>query len=158
GTVLLSAVSLLFCIEGMLRGTPGAGQCAQVYSFWPLIYLVLLSGINKKEILTGLETTAVFSTAFIAVFGILFLLSSLRIIPAILLVENLSPKQELSSVFFSARFNLVFPGKTPLLFLLLFLSATAISRFKEQLWPSVTFLATVPVVLLSGRRAVQVTF
>src|SRR5262249_24477211 len=86
------------------------------------------------------------------------LLSSLRIIPAIPFVEKLLPNDELSSGFFSDHVELAFPGLNSLPFLLPFVFATAISRFKEQLWPSVTFLATVPVVLLSGRRAVQVTF
>jgi hypothetical protein len=152
-TIALSAVSLGFCIEGMLRGNPGAGQCAQVYVFWPLVYLALLGIINREAIFSGLEKTAICSTAFIGIFGLLFFLSALRMFPTIPFVEKLLPNDELSSGFYSGHVELAFPGLNSLPFLVPFVFTVAVTRERNRVWPWIALVASLPVVLLSGRRA-----
>src|SRR5205823_5876516 len=62
GAIAFAVVGLLFCLEGLLQGTPGATKCLQVYVFWPLIYTFLLTGINRVEVFSGIEKTMILST------------------------------------------------------------------------------------------------
>ena len=156
GTLVFTSISLIFCLEGFLRGTPGAAQCAQVYVFWPLVYLFLLTGVGKETIFSGLENTMIFSTAFIGVFGVLFFLSAVGAIPPIPFASALLSNDELSSGLYSGHVELAFPGINSLPFLVPFVLAVVLTRQKRRLWPWMALLVALPVVILSGRRALQI--
>lgn len=156
GSAIFAIIGLFFCLEGILRGTPGATQCAQVYVFWPLIYTFLLTGINKDEIFSGLEKTMVFATVFIGLFGILFFFSALHLIPDIPFAKSLLSDDEISSGFYESHVELAFPGLNSLPFLVPFVLGVAVTRKEKRFWPWAALCASLPIVILSGRRALQI--
>src|SRR5262245_20525786 len=143
-TVGLSAVSLFFGLRGLVLGAPGALKCIQIYAFWPLVYLVLLSGIRTIRALQALEKTLLFSTAFTAVFVLAFISSELHFIPAIPGVNLLFTREELEGGFFlSATFSdghieLGFPGLHACSFLVPFLLSAVIDRWFNSSKPWTT--------------------
>jgi O-antigen ligase len=161
-TLALACVSLFFGLRGLFLGAPGATKCIQVYVLWPLVYLVLLGGIGRLRTLHGLEKTLVFSTLFIALFGIYYLLSQLNVLPPIPYSESLTSTDALSSGLFSEHVELAFPGLNSLPFLVPFVMASLVIRSRQpdenstsSLWLWVTLLTCLTIVLLSGRRALQ---
>jgi hypothetical protein len=167
-TLALAAVSLFFGLRGLFLGAPGAGKSIQVYAMWPLVYLVLLSGINNVRIFRGLQQTLVFSATFIALFGISFFLSQLDIVPQIPHLDLLFSRDELDSgLFLSSGFSdghveLSFPGLSSYPFLVPFLMAAAVCRpsktgngWTSRRWLSLSLVLSLVIVLLSGRRALQ---
>lgn len=155
GTLAFAAVNLFFSLEGFMRGAPGAAQCAQVYVFWPLVYSFLIASIDDEKVFSSLERTMIFATAFIGVFGVLFFLSALGVVPAPPFADALLSKDEMGAGFLSGHVELAFPGLNSLPFLLPFVLTVAVTREQKRLWPSVALLATLPLVILSGRRALQ---
>lgn len=155
GTLIFSAIGLLFSVYGLLRGAPGALQCAQVYALWPLVYTFLLGGIDNEKIFSGIEKTILISTVFTGIFGIAFFLSALNILPPILFSESLFASSDLGAGFYDGHVELVFPGLNSLPFLVPFVFALFVSRKQNRFWPCVALVVTLPVVILSGRRALQ---
>ncbi len=158
----LALVSLFFALRGMLLGTPGAISCFQVYVMWPLIYTFLLNGVNNLRVLQGLNGTLVFSTAFIGVFGMLYVLSALNIIPRIPNLDSFLLTDEIGAGFYDGHVALRFPGLNSLPFLVPFLMAAVVCWWSQphvkvlsKLWPSMALLLVLPVVIFSGRRALQ---
>src|SRR6267154_4074079 len=80
-TLLLAGVSFFFVLRGYFLGTPGATKAAEVYVLWPLVYLVLVAGASRPNILVGLHRVLVLATIFIGVQGGIYLLSHLNILP-----------------------------------------------------------------------------
>lgn len=161
-TLALAAVSLFFCLRGMLLGTPGAVKSIPVYVVWPLVYLILLSGINCMRILQGLEKTLVFATVFIALFGVYYSLSLLNIVVQIPHQDSLFSMDDLGAGLPEGHVELRFPGLNSLPFLVPFLIAAVVSRSSQpggrlvsRFWLSVALSSGFIIVILSGRRAVQ---
>jgi O-antigen ligase len=162
-TMVLSAVSLLFALRGLFLGAPGALKCIEVYAVWPLIYLLLLSGIRSMDILRSLEKILVFSTVFIGIFGAFYLLSELHVLPVIPYLSLFLTSEDVGSGFYEGHVELVLPGLGSLPFLVPFVIAAivvlrsrATNRLVSRSWLSLALLSSLPIVLLSGRRALQV--
>jgi O-antigen ligase len=163
-TLVLAYVSFFFSLRGMFLGRPGAVQCLQVYVIWPLVYLILLGGIDRTSILKGLEKTLIFSTVFIAVFGIIYSLSQLGVLPEIPNLVGLFSPDDIGFGAFDGYTRLAFPGLDSFPFLVPFFVAMVQVRWAQQskrwvpkLWMSVALLLILAVALISGRRALQVT-
>ena len=161
-TLALAVVSLFFCFKGMFLGAPGAVKCTEVYVVWPLVYLVLLSGIDSMGTLKGLGKTMVLSSCFIGLFGILFSLSQLGVIPPIPYLDSLISADELSSGFGSEHVELYFPGLVSMPFLVPFLVAMIVAGPRDpdtklglRVWLWLALLVDLIVALLSGRRGLQ---
>jgi O-antigen ligase len=161
-TLALACVSFFFCLRGMFLGTPGAVQCTQVYVFWPLVYLLLLGGVDSTRTLKGLEKTLIFSGVFIALFGVFYSLSLLNFLPEIPHLEALLSTDDLGFGTFDGYTRLSFPGINSLPFVVPFLMAALVVRWPQQgqkwvskLWMSMALLLNLAVVLISGRRALQ---
>src|SRR5690349_2118380 len=131
-TLALACVSLFFCLRGMFLGTPGSVQCLQVYAIWPLIYLFLLSGVDKMGPLKGLENTLFFSTVFISLFGAIYSLSQLGILPGIPFLESFFSADDLGIGTFEGYARLNFPGLNSFPFLVPFLMAALAVRWSDQ--------------------------
>ena len=170
-TLLISATSIIFGIRGFVTGAPGAFQCIELYAIWPLVYLVLLSGIRSIATLRSLEKTMILSTVFVAIILAFFIPSSLHLIPEIpglrTLILGSGPESDQNSMLYSVYFNegfvaLNFPGLISYGFLVPFLIAAVIDRLrnKTSTWAGkgpvlVALLFSLPPVILSGRRALQ---
>jgi O-antigen ligase len=161
-TLTLAYMSLFFCLRGMFLGRPGAVECLQPYVIWPLVYLILLGGIDRIRILKGLERTLIFSSVFIAFFGVIYSLSELSVLPGIPYQEVFFSTDDVGFGAFDGYTRLVFPGINSLPFLVPFLMAVVVIRWPQQgekwiskLWLSMALLLNLAVVLISGRRALQ---
>lgn len=162
-TISLAAVSLVFGIRGLFLDAPGASKSIQVYVFWPLVYLFLIGGINCIRILQGLEKTLIFATVFTGVFGVYYSLSQANILPQIPHLDALFSMDELGADFYEGHVEMRFPGLNSLPFLVPFLIATVMTRGSQaggrlvssRIWVWTALLFSLPVVLLSGRRAIQ---
>ena len=161
-TVVLAILGFFFCLRGMFLGTPGAVPCLQAYVIWPLIYLILLGGIDRMRILKGLEKTLIFSTVFITLFGVIHSLSARGVLPEIPYPEALFSDDDLGFGAFDGYARLTFPGLNSLPFLAPFFMAAVVVRWSQRgerwvskLWLSMALLLNSAVVLISGRRALQ---
>jgi len=124
-TVGLALISFLFVIRGLLAVTPGAGNAALVYIFWPIVYTCWISGLAEKRLLLSLNRTAIASTLLIGLYGCLYLLTQLKVLPETRLVSALSLGWDAES--FGAREGytaMAIPGMNSLPFLLPYTMAT----------------------------------
>jgi len=134
---------------------------------WPLVYMVLLGGINER-ILQGLEKTLVFATGFIAVFLVVCVLSELKFVPPIPHLDWIFTQEEMNapavfSILISEEHaETAFPAVGSLPFLVPFLMAAVVSprskpdeRWVSKRWIFAALLLSLPVVVLSGRRGLQ---
>jgi O-antigen ligase len=161
-TAVLAVVSLVFGLRGLFLGTPGASKSIQVYVLWPIVYLVLLSGVRSTRVLHGLERTLVFSSVFIGLFGTFFSLSELNILPQMPYQDSIFASDDLRAGFNDGGAGLSFPGINSLAFLFPFLIAASvvygaprIGRPISRRWLLIALLLNLPLVLLSGRRGIQ---
>lgn len=162
-TLAMAGVSLIFVIRGLFLSAPGALSDMRLYVFWPLLYLLLLSGINMR-VLRGLEKTMVFSTAFIAIFVLIYYLALLKLIPSLHL-DGIFSADELKSSkaaigVSEGHVEMGLPQIGVLDFLVPFVIAAIICRRSETTWVSrkwlvLNFVFILPIVILSGRRALQ---
>ncbi len=86
----LATLSFFFAIRGFLATTPGAAAGAMLFVLWPLVYTFWISGLAEQRIVQSLHRTAVASTLFIGLYGCLYLLTQLKLIPETRLVSALS--------------------------------------------------------------------
>ena len=159
-TWALAVVGLFFGLRGMFLGTPGAVKCVQVYVMWPLIYVILLGGIDRMQTLQGLEKTLIFSTVFIGLFGAVYSLSQLNILSEIPYLDSLVAPDDLGSGIFDGYARLAFPGLNSLPFLVPFLMAAVVTRWRQPgkssistMWLWIALFLSLIVALLAGRRA-----
>jgi hypothetical protein len=161
-TLLLAVVSLCFGLRGLFLGAPGALNCIQVYFMWPLVYLLLLGGIGNVRILQGIEKTLVFSSSAIALFGVVFSLSKLGILPEISHLGPMSSEELGRAGFYEGHVELFLPGLAPLMFLIPFLLTTLAIRTQPsesgwvaRRWVYLGLFLCLPLAILSGTRALQ---
>ncbi len=163
----LAAVGLLFGLRGLFLNAPGASSQIRVYVLWPLIYLVLLGGINLR-ILQGLEKTLVVATGFVGIYLVYFFLSELGVFPKFTHLDWFLSREELNNGQYSSisleeghvEMYAMAIGALP--FLVPFLMAALVSRrpgtggtWVSRRWLFVALLLSLPMVILSGRRALQ---
>jgi O-antigen ligase len=89
-TLGLSAMGFLFAIKGMLAGNPGATSLVTVHILWPIAFTLWIAGFSTQPILSAIHRTLIVATLFIALYGCLYLLTELDIVPDIGLVSALS--------------------------------------------------------------------
>jgi hypothetical protein len=89
-TTGLAAVSFFFVMKGFFAATPGATKMAVLFVFWPLAYTFWISGVTRWRIVRSVHRAAVISTLLIGLYGCLYLLTQLRLLPETWLVSALS--------------------------------------------------------------------
>lgn len=165
-TLALAAVGLLFAVRGLALGAPGVLYVMRVHAIWPLVYLIIISGIDDIRIFRVLDRTIVLSAVFVALFGFYLLLASVNILPGMSILELMFTPDELAqgsylvAAFGSDHAELAYTGLMSMPFLFPFLAAAVVGRPAKTEWTSrrwmvFSLLLCVVVVLLSGRRALQ---
>jgi len=86
----LAAVSFFFVIKGFFAATPGAAKMAALFIFWPLAYTLWISGVTRWHIVRSMHRAVVISTLLIGLYGCLYLLTQLKLLPETRLVSALS--------------------------------------------------------------------
>jgi hypothetical protein len=154
-------VSFFFVIEGFLAMTPGASSVVGVYIVWPIIYTFWIAGLAQHRLLLGIHRTTVVATLFICVYGCLYLLTQLNILPETRLLSSLSVGWE-SEAFGSHEgyTQMQFAGMNSLPFLLPYVMASIATQvpsagrhvFRQICIWTAGILGWI-VVLAAGRRA-----
>lgn len=89
-SISLAVVSFGFFVEGMIMAAPGASNLALVYTVWPIIYTCWIAGLADRGLLSGIHHTVVIATLFVGLYGCLYLLTQLNILPETALLSALS--------------------------------------------------------------------
>jgi hypothetical protein len=157
-SILFAGAGLFFVLVGLLRGNPGALAMAGVFAVWPLVYTVLLGGVNDRDRRDRVVRLLVFSTVAIELSMYDFLLGEAGILP-VSFTDSLTLGQAVSGDF--REFNLF--SIASLLFLVPFLiGAIVIWPRSEEMpvrkeWVWLATALAVPLVLLSGRRGLWIS-
>jgi hypothetical protein len=157
----LAAVSFFFVIKGFFAATPGATKMAVLFIFWPLAYIFWISGLTRWHIVRSMHRAAVISTLLIGLYGCLYLLTQLRLLPETRLVSALSLGWDEESFHTHEGYTgMAIAGMNSLPFLLPYvLASLAIPNSwlgRGRLWRIALWVAcalSCVTVLAAGRRA-----
>ena len=160
-TLGLSVVGFLYVIKGILAGNPGATAAITVYIIWPIAFTCWIAGIARARLLSAVHRTIIAATLFIALYGCLFLLTELKVLPDIGLVSTLSLGWEVQAFGAHEGYTqMAIAGMNSLPFLVPYVMASVAipsswlvpgRRSKSFLW--ITCLLSWFTVLAAGRRA-----
>lgn len=160
-TAGLVTVSFLFVMEGFIARAPGASSVIGVYIVWPVIYTFWIAGLAQPRLLLGVHRTAVAATLFIGLFGCLYLLTQLNILPDIGIVSGLALGWEPEAFGLHEGYTqMQFPGMNSVPFLVPYMMAAVAVQDPTAprhpirricLWAAC--IVGVIVVLTSFRRA-----
>jgi hypothetical protein len=160
-TVGLTFVSVFFILEGIAAKTPGATSVITVYILWPLTFALWMAGLSDRRMLLWIDRIAVAATLFIGIYGFLYLLTNIGILPENPLVSALSLGWE-DEAFgsYEGYTEMAFAGINCLPFLLPFVIASIAiyprSEKKEPIMRPLRWLACLfgcGIALTAGRRA-----
>ena len=79
-------LGILLVARGIAFQTPGALRVSTVFVFWPLVYLVLMSGISSRKVLYNVLKVLVLATIAIELYAFSFILYSAGILPEFLYI------------------------------------------------------------------------
>lgn len=153
-TLFMVCVSLSFIALGVVNNNPGALRVGTVYLLWPIVYTILLSGINSRRVVDGLFKVLVFSLIAISLYSIYYLLFAAGIIPSSLYFE-INMGQAVG--FYEGYIEYSLYNISTLNFLVPFVFAMVLTWpnngqiSKKWLWLALVFGFS--IAILSGRRA-----
>lgn len=156
--IFMVAVSLFFILRGMVTGAPGALRVATVYVAWPIAFTVLIGGTADHRILRGLLRVLIVATIAISLYGLIYIFTTAGLLPGWLYIP-LDQGQGLGLADGDIEVNLY--SLASLLFLMPFsLGALVLWQTEDdppvrRRWLWAALMLSLPLVLLSGRRALQ---
>jgi hypothetical protein len=158
--ILISAYGAAFVLHGLFASNPGALRVSVVHVLWPLVFLVLASGIRTEQHLVHMFRVMVAAGIFIGTYGCLYILTETGRLPSWLLPVQL----DLQTIFTLDRgvIEVTLTSLSTLLFLVPFLVAYVASWPRGRkppvpmVWAYLALLVCGALVLLSGRRALLV--
>ncbi|MCK4829442.1 hypothetical protein KA005_77675, partial [bacterium] len=155
------SVSLFFSLMGIIANTPGALKQAQVYALWPLIYIILITGVKDSTILEGLQQTLVVATIFLAIYGTTQILTNLLILPEFFHLDLFKEESSTAFGFYEGFTEIRIPGLNSLPFLIPFCMAALVtwlpgkgSSPMHRIWLWIALLLGIALSIISGRKAV----
>jgi O-antigen ligase len=149
----------LFILNGMVNSNPGAIPSATVFIMWPIVYILLLGVNNSIDIFKTFDKIMLFSSYFISIYGVYFLLGNASVI-AEGLFFNIFPEDAYMGIGLSdGVVSVSMINFSSLLFLgpFIFTKFLFSKNFKTTLIYIVALLLLIGIVFLSGRRALLVT-
>ena len=160
-TIGITFISVFFILEGIASRSPGATSVIAVYVLWPLTFIIWMAGLSDRRILIWIDRIALAATLFIGLYGLLYLLTNIGILPENALVSALSLGWEEESFgSYEGYTEMAFAGINCLPFLMPFVIASialyAPSEKKEPIMQPLRWLACIlgcTVALTAGRRA-----
>ena len=155
------SVSLFFSLMGIIANTPGALKQAQVYALWPLIYIILITGVKDSAILEGLQQTLVVATIFLSIYGITQILTNLVILPQLFHLDLFEEESSTAFGFYEGFTEIRIPGLNSLPFLIPFCMAALVtwlpgkgSSPTHRIWLWIALLLGIVLSIISGRKAI----
>lgn len=154
-TLFMVTTGLVFMTLGVINNAPGALRVGTVYLLWPVVYTVLLSGIDSKKVVDDIFKLLIISLIAIALYSILYLLHTTHWLADMFYFE-LDMGQGVGIYEGYVEYNLY--NISSLIFLLPFcLSLLIMLPPKSTIpvyWLWIALLLGLAVAILSGRRAV----
>ncbi len=146
---------LFFMLIGLLHETPGATSVVTVMVVWPLLWMLFISSFKRKDIINSINKVFIFSTYFIVLYTIFFILAMLNIVPESLFF-NLYPSEKMGFSFYDGVIETSLLVFASLLFLVPYLIASTFFDKKISKLKYIFILLSLIVLVLSGRRALVV--
>jgi hypothetical protein len=154
-------VSLFFSLMGVIANTPGALKQAQVYVLWPLIYIILITGVKDSAILRGLQQTLVVATIVLSIYGITQMLTNLLILPQFFHLDLFEGISSTAFGFYEGFTAIRIPGLNSLPFLIPFCMAALVTWLPgkgnsptHRIWLWIALLFGIALSIISGRKAI----
>ena len=154
-TLFMVATSLTFMLRGAANGAPGALQVGRVYALWPLVYTMLIAGVARLGILTGIMRLLVAATIAIGLYGASYILHVVGWLPDVLYIP-FDQGQRIGFYRGFVEFNL--DSLASLLFLVPFAVSALMTWPKSEapvsrVWLWAALIIGCTLVALSARRA-----
>ena len=160
--VAIVAIGMFFSFTGVLASTPGALKQLQVYAFWPLVYGVVLAGITDERVIAKIHGTLVISTIGISLYGLVLVSTAMGELPNFRILEWLSFEEEEGGGMRDGFFAIRYQGLNSLPFLVPYLVASLASShgtrsdYVSRKWLWIALALSLLVVVISGRRGLQI--
>jgi O-Antigen ligase len=160
-TLGLAALSLFFVFRGFWNAAPGAANSAQIYVFWPIVYVLIIVGAGDPRSLLGLQRTLGVSALAVGVQGGVYFLTEVGLITNRGLSDFVSLGWDQQAFgLYDGFARMQFPGLNSLPFLMPFLMASLVCRseYKVNLsrpWLWIGLFVSMVLTIVSGRRALQ---
>lgn len=155
--VILSTVGLFNSLHGAINSNPGTVPMLTVWVIWPLVYGLATLLLRNGRALYWLERVLLFSLIAVLAYTLIYLGVMSGILPRWIYFE-LDMGQDINSEFLEYRLYNI----TSLIFLIPFVATNyylrAIGGERFGIFAFVFIFICTVVVILSGRRALQVNF
>ena len=148
-------IGVIFILRGAMNDAPGALRVGTIYVLWPLLFTLLLGGIDAKTIF-NLMRIIIAATFVICLYSLSFIFNQMNILP-IALFPDMGLKQTVSFYAGYSRFNS--PLFTTIIFSAPFIFTGLIAWYRKReipvrWWLLLTvFVLCVVLILFSGRIA-----
>lgn len=152
----ITAAGLFFVALGKVNGNDYAFKTLSVYFFWPWLYIFFMSGMDTVRIFKNIFWILTIGTLAIEIYSILFLLSSLGVVPTFLFF---SFDQTQAVGFYGGFVEYNLRSISSLLFLMPFCASLLIlwpENFQPvvpKVWFWLILILGLVVTILTGRRA-----
>jgi len=160
-TFSLSTLGFLFVLKGFFAGNPGAAAALPVHVLWPLTFTLWIAGLSRPRTVSALHCTLIVATLFIGLYGCLYVLTELEVLPDVGLASALSLGWEGQGFGTDEGYpKMAIAGMNSLPFLAPYVMASAAvqsgSAQRHPGWRILTWVACAAAwftVLAAGRRA-----
>lgn len=155
-TLVMVLTGLVGITIGLFKQAPGALRVSTVYVLWPILYVLLISGIRTRYAIDGLMKVLVTATIAIGLYALSYVLYSAGWLPDRLYIEI---DQGQAIGFYSGYMEFNLYSVSSLVFLVPFVVAALLvwrrleSPPVSRGWLWLSLAIGLPVSFLSGRRA-----
>src|SRR5579872_3825690 len=156
----LITIGFLFMVKGMLAGNPGAAASVTVHILWPVTFALWIGGFTEERIFSAVHRTIIVATLFIGVYGCLYLLTELEVLPDVGLVSAFALGWDQGFGVQDGYTRMAIAGMNSLPFLVPYVMASAViqpswtgHRFRWTIFLWAACAASWFTVLAAGRRA-----
>lgn len=144
--------SFIFMLNGTLHDTPGATKVITVMIIWPILWFLIIGSIANKSILASINKVFIYSSYFIVVYTLYFVLAQLAIIPNELFF-SLYPVEKSGFSNYDGTIETSLLVFASLLFLIPYLIASLFFDTKFNMTKILIIFLSILVLVVSGRRA-----
>lgn len=147
--------SFIFMLNGLINNTPGATKVVTVMTLWPILWMLIISSIQNKDILNKINKVFIYSTYFIISYTIYFVLVQFAIVPNELFI-NIYPVNKSGMGYYDGVIETSLLVFASLLFLIPYLIASIHLDVKLNKTKLFMLILGIFVLIMSGRRALVV--
>jgi hypothetical protein len=156
GCLIFVVVGIAFIFRGYLAGAPGALRTSTVYVIWPLVNVLLITGLAQEARLWRVARLLVWTAIAICLYCANYILWSAGWLPDVL---YLAVDQGQRIGFYDGHVEFNLHSTASLLFLVPFVAAALFSWPRQapvaRVWLWLALVLGLATGLLSGRRAFQ---